>query len=60
MRGNDELGDPRRRELMQNAKERQLALRRERGLGLVEDEKAVLEPVLEEREKCLAMRLFME
>jgi len=45
---------------VQNAEECELALRREGGLGLVKEVKSILESVLEEPEKRLAVRLSVE
>src|SRR5690349_13117219 len=60
MRCDDELRDFHRRELMQDAQERQLSTRRKRGLRLVEQIHAILDAILEQRKKRLAVRLLVQ
>src|SRR5262245_6286222 len=53
----DELCDPRRRQVMEDPKERELPLRRQRRLGFVEEIEPILETMFEQRKKRLAVRL---
>jgi hypothetical protein len=60
MRGDQELRTCGPSQVVNDLQERELALRRERRFGFVEDEHALLEAVCEQRQERLAMRLRMQ
>ena len=60
MSRDDELCYARAGELMQDAKERQLPLRRQGGLGLIQHVETVVEPMLKQREKRFTVREGIE
>src|SRR6266446_1063865 len=60
VRRNEELGVSGPLELMDDPEERQLPLRRERGLWLIEDVDSLLEPIRKQRQEGLTVGLLVQ